>query len=161
MLNWPCCYWHMYNSYTVLTGMTEWGVIQGDVLILVNPWHAEFFLGKYKNIFAIFVISSQHWYGIGTWWRHQMETFSVLLDLCAGNSPVTGEFPSQRPVMWSFDVFFVICAWINGTLSKQSWGLWFETPSHSLWHHCNELKILLKHLQFYMVNTIADDDLVL
>ena len=38
-----------------------------------------------------------------TWWRHQMETFSALLALCAGNSPVTGEFPSQRPAMWSFE----------------------------------------------------------
>ena len=41
-----------------------------------------------------------------TWWRHQMETFSALLALCAGNSPVPGEFPSQRPVTRSFDVFF-------------------------------------------------------
>ena len=40
------------------------------------------------------------------WWRHQMETFSALLALCVGNSPVTGEFPSQRPVTWIFDVFF-------------------------------------------------------
>ena len=40
------------------------------------------------------------------WWRHQMETFSALLALCAGNSPVTGEFPSQRPVTRRFDVFF-------------------------------------------------------
>ena len=39
-------------------------------------------------------------------WRHQMETFSALLALCTGNSPVTGEFPSQRPVMRSFEVFF-------------------------------------------------------
>ena len=43
---------------------------------------------------------------ISTWWRHQMETFSVLLALCAGNSPVTGEFPAQRPVTRSFGVFF-------------------------------------------------------
>ena len=35
-----------------------------------------------------------------------METFSTLLALCVGNSPVTGEFPSQRPVTWSFDIFF-------------------------------------------------------
>ena len=35
-----------------------------------------------------------------------METFLTLLDLCAGNSPVTDEFPSQRPVTRSFDVFF-------------------------------------------------------
>ena len=39
------------------------------------------------------------------WWRHQMETFSALLALCAGNSPVTGEFPSQRPVTRSFQCF--------------------------------------------------------
>ena len=26
-----------------------------------------------------------------TWWRHQIETFSALLDICAGNSPVPGE----------------------------------------------------------------------
>ena len=47
-----------------------------------------------------------------TWWRHQMETFSALLALCAGNSPVTGEFPSQRPVTRSFYVFFDF-TWTN------------------------------------------------
>ena len=41
-----------------------------------------------------------------TWWRHQMETFSALLALCAGNSLVTGEFPAERLVTRSFDVFF-------------------------------------------------------
>ena len=41
-----------------------------------------------------------------TWWQHQTEIFSALLALCAGNSPVTGEFPSQRPVTRSFDVYF-------------------------------------------------------
>ena len=35
-----------------------------------------------------------------------METFSALLAICAGNSPVTGEFPAKRPVSQSFDVFF-------------------------------------------------------
>ena len=70
------------------------------------------------------------------WWRHQMETFSVLLDLCAGNSLVTGEFPSQRPMTRSFDVFFDLC--LNNQLSQQSWGWWFETPSRSLWRHCND-----------------------
>ena len=42
----------------------------------------------------------------GAWWRHQMKSFSALLALCAGNSPVAGEFPSQTPVMRSFDVCF-------------------------------------------------------
>ena len=40
------------------------------------------------------------------WWRHQMETFSALLAICAGNSPVTSEFPAQKLVTRSFDVFF-------------------------------------------------------
>ena len=35
-----------------------------------------------------------------------METFSVLLALCEGNPLVTSEFPSQRPVTLSFNVFF-------------------------------------------------------
>ena len=39
------------------------------------------------------------------WWRHQMETISELLAR-VGNSPVTGDFPSQRPVTRSYDVFF-------------------------------------------------------
>ena len=53
-----------------------------------------------------------------TWWRHQMETFSALLAICAGNSPVTGEFPAQRPVPRSFDVFFNLRLYRR--LSKQS-----------------------------------------
>ena len=72
---------------------------------------------------------------VAPWWRHQMETFSALLAICAGNSPVTGEFPAQRPVTQSFDVFFDLR--LNRRLSKQSWGWWFETPSCSLWRHCN------------------------
>ena len=58
------------------------------------------------------------WRKFYSWWRHQMETFSALLDFCAGNSTVTGEFPSQRPVTQSFDVFFDLC--LNKQLSKQS-----------------------------------------
>ena len=37
-----------------------------------------------------------------------MEKISMLLGLCEGKPPVTGGFPSQRPVTWSFDVFFAI-----------------------------------------------------
>ena len=51
-----------------------------------------------------------------SWWRHQMETFSALLAICAGNSPVSGEFPAQRPATRSFDVFFdlrLINGWVN------------------------------------------------
>ena len=66
-----------------------------------------------------------------SWWSHQIETLSTLLAICAGNSPVTGEFPAQSPVMRSFDVFFDL------RLSKQWCGWWFEILSHPLWRHCN------------------------
>ena len=64
-----------------------------------------------------------------------METYSALLALCAGNSSVTGEFPSQRSVARSIDVFFNLR--LNKQLSKQSCGWWFKMPSRSLWRHCN------------------------
>ena len=70
-----------------------------------------------------------------SWWRHQMETFSALLAICARNSPVTGEFPAQRPVTRSFDVFFDLR--LNKRLSKQSRGWWLDTPSRPLWRHSN------------------------
>ena len=64
-----------------------------------------------------------------------METFSALLGLCEGNSPVTSGFLWQRPVTRSFDVFFELR--LNKRLSKQSRRRWFETASRSLWRHCN------------------------
>ena len=72
------------------------------------------------------------------WWRHQMETFSALLAICAGNSPVPGEFPTKRPVTRSFDVLLDLR--LNKRLSKQSWGWWFETLSRPLWRHRNEVE---------------------
>ena len=58
-------------------------------------------------------------------------TFFALLALCE----VTGEFPSQKQVMRTFDVFFDLR--LNKRLSTQSWGWWFETPSRPLWRHCS------------------------
>ena len=71
-----------------------------------------------------------------SWWRHQMETFSALLAICAGNSPVPGEFPTQMPVTRNFDVFFDLRP--NKRLSKQWWGWWFEMLSCPLWRHSND-----------------------
>ena len=60
---------------------------------------------------------------------------SHVTGLCVGNSPVTGEFPSQGPVTRSFDVFFDLRQ--NTRLCKQSRRRWFDTLSRSLWRHCN------------------------
>ena len=75
-----------------------------------------------------------------SWWRHQMETLSALLAISAGNSPVTGEFPAERPVARSFGAFFYLR--LNKRLSKQSWDWRFETPSCPLWRHCNDTSLL-------------------
>ena len=81
---------------------------------------------------------SLYWDGAPVpWWRHRMETFSALLAICAGNSSVSGEFPTQRPVTRNFDVFFDLCP--NEWLSKHSWGWWLETQSSPLWRHNNAL----------------------
>ena len=72
---------------------------------------------------------------VTAWWCHQMETFSALLAFCVGNSPSTGEFPAQRPMTQSFDIFFDLR--LNKRLSKQSWGWWIKAPSRSLWGHCD------------------------
>ena len=82
-----------------------------------------------------------------------METFFALLAICAGNSPVPGEFPAQRPVTRNFDVFFDLR--VKKRLSKQSWGRWFETLSRPLWCHCNDRQLTVPWgtwLWFWMCN---------
>ena len=62
-----------------------------------------------------------------------MKTFSALLAICAGihRSPVNSPHEDQ----WR-GVFFDLR--LNGRLSKQSWGWWFETPTRPLWRHRND-----------------------
>ena len=86
---------------------------------LGTPWRSGVGIGIFTSWHDI----TATWWRESTnsWWRHQMGTFSALLALCSGNSLVTGEFPAQRPVTCSFDVFFDLRL---TRLSKQSWGWW-------------------------------------
>ena len=86
------------------------------------------------------------------WWRHEMETFSALLTNCAENSPVpAGEFPVQRPVTRSFDVFCDLRLnkrLINGQLRGKCFHLmtssWKRMQSET---RCQCVKIILvRHL---------------
>ena len=55
------------------------------------------------------------------WWRHQMETFSALLALCAGKSPVPVNSPHKG--QWHRALMFsLICAWINGWVNNREAG---------------------------------------
>ena len=78
-----------------------------------------------------------------------METFSALLALCEGDSPVNGGFPSQRPVSRSFDVFFEVR--LNKRLSKQSIRWWVETPMRLLRRNGNETDMKLLAIQGLIV----------
>ena len=118
---------HLHFSKTIphIVGLTNsshqtWSICgKTDLISLMISWHGN----------------ALHVTGPLPWWRHQMETFSALLAICAGNSPVPGEFPTQRPVTRSFDVYFDLRP--NKRLSKQSWIWWFEMLSCSLWRHRN------------------------
>ena len=74
-----------------------------------------------------------------------MRNWSTMLTASNGNifrdtgllcGEFTGEFPSQRSAMRSFDIFFDLC--LNKRLKKTSRRRWFETPSRLLWHHCTD-----------------------
>ena len=86
--------------------------------------------GTLLSTFIVQQHGNQYW-----WWRHQMEKFSAILAICAGNLPAIDEFPSRRPVTRSFDVFYDLH--LHERLSKQSWGWWFETSSRPLCRHSN------------------------
>ena len=63
------------------------------------------------------------------WWRHQMETFSALLAICAGNSPVTVN--SSHKGQWRGALMFSLkCAWINGWVNNREAGDLRGHPTH-------------------------------
>ena len=95
------------------------------LVVVISPFYC---------IYVVYVPISSRVISLA-WWLHRMEIFFVLLAICAGNFPVTGEFPLQRPVTRSFGVFFDLR--LNKWLGKQSWGWWFEMPSCPLWRQCN------------------------
>ena len=65
--------------------------------------------------------------------------------------PLCGEFTGHRWIPLTkasdaeFDIFFDLH--LNKPLSEQSRGWWFETPSRSLWRHCNGETSLWQHVE--------------
>ena len=86
------------------------------------------------SMYQTHIASTSYWFTFAMM-TSSNGNISVLLAVCAGNSPVTGEFPSQRPVTRSFDVILDLHP--NKRLSKQSWGWRFDTPPRTLWRLCN------------------------
>ena len=133
---WPIFCWHHFQAHFLfenrfILAANCFNSFPEEQAHFLNNWGHS--LGE-RPTRGIMRQKESRW--IITWWRHQMETFSAVTGPLWGNSPVIGEFPSQKPVTRSFDVFFDLR--LNRRLSKQSWDWWFETPSGSLWRHCNE-----------------------
>ena len=83
--------------------------------------------------------------------------FFVVTGHLWGKPPITGGFPSQKPVTRSIDVFFYQRP--NKRLSKQSRRLWFDTPSRSSWRHCNDyLHCRSKNQQMYLYHILVWGD---
>ena len=122
---WPFCTPHHY-----LTWWLRW-----ELGILTRPYCCSTSLANLNTMGK--QITWIVWEMMQTWWHHQMEPFSMLLAIVQGIhwSPVNSLHKGQ----WCRALMFpLISSWImNKQLSKQSWGWWFETPSCSLWHHCN------------------------
>ena len=119
--------WLLSSRYVPLL---SWAWSLNRIVLTLQLWsYGSHFVSNECYILMYYSIPFSQWQN--TWWRHQMEIFSALLAICAGNSSVPGEFPGQRPVTRSFGVFFDLRP--NKRLSKQSWGWWFETPSRPLW----------------------------
>ena len=94
-----CCARSMYHSRTWTSNYIP--QILWDVITCPCPWYL--LLVQHSSIYCAIYSESRRLYN--AWWRHQMETFSALLALCAGNSPGTGEFPSQKASdveLWCF-----------------------------------------------------------
>ena len=77
--------------------------------------------------------------------------FRVTGPLC-GEFAGPGEFPTQRLVTRSFDVYFDLR--LNKRLCKQSWGWWFETLLCPLWRHSN-VTVMIETVPFRKVKCIT------
>ena len=81
----------------------------------VNVWRPKTLI--LDAVLSEILLSQWTQHNHNSWWRHQMETFSALPAICAGNSPVTGEFPAQGQSRGTL-MFSFICAWINGWVNN-------------------------------------------
>ena len=99
-----------------------------------------------------------------------METFSALLALCSGNSPITGDFPSNslhKGQRRGALVFFMICAWINCWVNNPESGDFRRHGAHDdaivisivspCFHNCKLYAIITCNIKLYrLISRICD-----
>ena len=79
------------------------------------------FPGSGTEVLLNHTCSISHWICIGFMMTSSNGNISTLLALCAGNSPVTGKFPLQRPVTRAL-MFSLICTWTSGWVDNRDAG---------------------------------------
>ena len=137
--------WKNFPSYWQFVRRIHWSPVnsphkgQWHGALMFSLIYVQFYSGPNVLKMKAFFLVPMFYYSLAqeiSWWRHQMETASALPAFCTGNSPVPGEFLSQRSVMQTFGVFLDLR--LNKRLTKQSWGWLFEMPSRSIWCHWND-----------------------
>ena len=95
-------------------------LIFGSVAKYLAPWWAKFFRWvEYIKQSSYRQADICHCHR--SWWRHQMETFSALLAICVGNSPVPLKSPHNG--QWrGASMFSSICGWINRWVNNREAG---------------------------------------
>ena len=116
-VNKPC-----YNGCTV----------KFEELFLANYWHdSTNFVDHVKGLLSD---GAKIYHDDIIKWKHFPHYWPFVRGIHRSpvNSPHKGQWRGAL-------MFSLICA-LNERLSKQSWGWWFETPSRSLWRHCNAME---------------------
>ena len=90
-----------------------------------------------------------------SWWRHQMETFSALLALCAGNPPAN---PPHKGQWRGALVNSLICAWTNDWVNNRDAGDLRRNRAHYdiTVMHCSGLNIYLLHWRLCTENHFTE-----
>ena len=113
---------------TILGGMALWKLI---VLTWLRPWMITILDSK-----CLYCEPERKHHDV-TLWKHFPRYWPFLRGL--HRSLVNPPPPPPPPKgQWRGAFLFSLICTLKKRLSKQSWGWWFETPSRSLWHHCNE-----------------------
>ena len=112
------------TCYNLLCIVKSFWKFVWDAVVVFND-NALWKISTYQLVWMFCVISKRfdNW---SSWWRHQMETFSALLAICAGNLPVNSLHKGQwRGAL----IFSLISARINVITSSGS----YDHNNHLLW----------------------------
>ena len=107
---------------TLAEGLVTWSSIK-QLDLSGNLWRCDCRIKWMGEVLHLSGLASQDltWVISAPWWRHQMETFSALLVLCAGNSPSPMNSPRKGQCRRAL-LFSLICAWTNGWVNNRGAG---------------------------------------